>query len=135
MQEHDIAALRQLFDDWVAASRAGDTARVLELMDEDAVFLQPAQPPLCGRAAFAAAAAGMAGSVRFEVDRTERELVVEGDFAWCWSTLSLRITPVAGGPAMLREGPVLSLLRRGKDGRWRLLRDANMLGPARPAEP
>jgi len=52
--EDDEQAIRRLVATWLAASKAGDTATVAGLMAEDVVFLTPGQPPMRGRAAFAA---------------------------------------------------------------------------------
>ncbi len=35
-----------------------------------------------------------------------------------------------GGEAVRRKGWVLSILRKGGDGRWRIARDANLLAKA-----
>jgi len=57
-----------------------------------------------------------------------REIAVCGDLAYCWSDLSVRITPIAGGAAVRLAGPVLTILRQ-QEGRWVVVRDANMLAP------
>src|SRR2546428_9546443 len=52
--QDDEQAIRQLVATWLSASKAGDTEKVLSLMADDVVFLVPGQPPMRGRAAFAA---------------------------------------------------------------------------------
>jgi len=54
----DEQAIRQLVERWMAASRRGDTAAVLDLMADDVVFMVPGKPPF-GREEFAAASAQM----------------------------------------------------------------------------
>src|SRR2546428_14081492 len=56
--QDDEQAIRQLVATWLSASKAGDTEKVLSLMADDVVFLIPGQPPMRGRAAFAAGPAG-----------------------------------------------------------------------------
>ena len=56
-----------------------------------------------------------------------RELRVAGDWARCWSDLTVTVTPRDGGAPIGRSGPVRSIFRREPDGRWVLARDANML--------
>jgi ketosteroid isomerase-like protein len=52
---------------------------------------------------------------------------VFGDWAYLRNRLTITMTP-AGGEAMLRRsGYTLSVLRKEKDGRWLLVRDANLL--------
>ncbi|MFO1413791.1 MAG: SgcJ/EcaC family oxidoreductase [Burkholderiales bacterium] len=125
----DEAAIRTLVADWLAATRRGDVATVLDLVTDDVVFLNAGGPPMEGRAAFAAAMAAFAGPGAPQVDATSviRELVVAGDWAWLWSDLDVRVTPPGGTP-VLRRGPALTLLRKA-GGRWRIARDANMVGP------
>src|SRR2546429_559923 len=52
--ENDEKAIRQLVTTWLDASKAGDTEKVLRLMTDDVVFLIAGQPPMRGKAAFAA---------------------------------------------------------------------------------
>ena len=50
-----------------------------------------------------------------------------GDWTYLRNRLTITMTP-AGGEAMLkRSGYTLSILRKEKDGRWLLVRDANLL--------
>jgi len=37
------------------------------------------------------------------------------------------MTPRDGGPGSRRAGPALTLLRKARDGKWVVSRDANML--------
>ncbi len=50
-----------------------------------------------------------------------------GDWAYCWNKLAVAVSPPDGGAAAKRAGPVLSILRKQADGRWVIVRDANML--------
>ena len=51
----DEQAIRQLVTTWMEATKRGDTATVLSLMTDDAVFLIAGREPMFGKAAFAAA--------------------------------------------------------------------------------
>ncbi len=123
----DRQQIREVIATWMRASAEGDVERVLSLMAEDVVFLVPGQPPMRGREAFAAASRGMAGKVRFEGRSEIQEIEIAGDYAFCWSQLSVTATPWDGGETVRRAGPVLSVFRREPDGRWVLYRDANLL--------
>jgi uncharacterized protein (TIGR02246 family) len=129
-EEKDKRIIREVIATWMRASADGDLERVLSLMAEDVVFLVPGQPPMRGRDAFAAASRSMAGRVRFEGNSDIQEIHVTGDYAFCWSQLAVTATPLSGGDAVRRAGPVLSVFRREPDGRWVLLRDANHLATA-----
>ena len=123
MQE-DEAAIRNLVDTWMAASKVGDTATVLSLMTDDVVFMVPGREPF-GKEAFAAASDAMK-NVRFEGNAEIRELRAFGDWAYMRNYLEMTITP-AGGEPVRRSGWTLTILRK-EDGRWRLARDANLVG-------
>jgi uncharacterized protein (TIGR02246 family) len=56
--ENDEQAIRQLVTTWLDASKAGDTEKVLSLMADDVVFPVAGQPPMRGKAAFAASQSG-----------------------------------------------------------------------------
>ena len=122
----DERAIRQLVETWMTASRVGDTATVLSLMTDDAVFMVPGQEPF-GKEAFAAASSAMQG-MRIDGKSDIQEIRVLGDWAYMRSRLEVTVTPPAGAP-MRRAGYTLTILRKEADGRWRLARDANLLAP------
>src|ERR1700704_2734682 len=123
--QDDERAIRQLLTTWLDASKAGDTGKVLSLMTEDAVFLVTGQPPMRGKAAFAAPKAALKNA-KIEATGEIQEIKVLGDWAYMWTKLSVVITPAGGAAPTKRAGNTISLLRRQADG-WVIARDANML--------
>jgi uncharacterized protein (TIGR02246 family) len=123
--ENDEQAIRQLLTTWLDASKSGDTERVLGLMADDVVFLVTGQPPMRGKAAFAASQAAL-GNAKIEATAEIQEIKVLGDWAYMWTELSVAITPTGGAAPTRRAGNTLSILRRHADG-WVIARDANML--------
>ncbi|HEX3180926.1 MAG TPA: SgcJ/EcaC family oxidoreductase [Beijerinckiaceae bacterium] len=119
----DEAAIRTLVETWMAASKAGDVATVLDLMTDDVVFMVPGREPF-GKQAFVAASDAMK-NMRIDGNAEIRELKVLGDWAYMRNHLEMTITPERGAPVK-RSGWTLTILRK-KDGRWRLARDANLL--------
>ena len=120
----DERAIRELIATWMRASAAGDLDTVLGLMTDDVVFMAPGVEPF-GKEKFAAAAATMK-SAKLEGTSEVRELQLLGDWAFARSYLQVAMTP-PGGETVRRAGWVLSILRKGSDGRWRIARDANLL--------
>lgn len=120
----DERAIRDLIATWLSASAAGDHAKVLSLMSDDVIFL------VAGRSfdkeEFSAGQSALA-THRIEASSDVREVVVSGDLAYARTDLTVTMTPVSGGPSLRRNGPTLSIFRRGPDGRWVLTRDANLL--------
>jgi uncharacterized protein (TIGR02246 family) len=126
--DRDEEAIRSMVSTWIEATTAGDLPRVLELMDDDVVFLGAGRPPMRGKQDFLAASKAMKGRVEGTVD--VQEVRVFGDWAYCWNQLTLTIHPGGNSPPMHRSGPALSVLRKKADGDWVIFRDANMVGPA-----
>jgi uncharacterized protein (TIGR02246 family) len=124
---NDEQAIRDLISTWLNASKSGDKATVLTLMSDDVVFLICGQPPMRGKEAFAA---GQTALKDMEIDGTSeiQEVKVLGDWAYVWTHLSVVFKPRSGGAANKRAGNTLSILRK-QDGKWLLVRDANMLAP------
>ena len=50
----DEEQIREVVTTWMSATKAGDLDTLLSLMAEDVVFLVPGQPPMVGKASFAA---------------------------------------------------------------------------------
>src|ERR1700745_105288 len=114
----DEQTIRDLMDTWLRATTAGDLQTVLTLMSDDAVFLVLGQQPMHGKHAFTEAFQSMLPVVRIEATHETREIQVYGNIAWCWSQLSVTITPRSGGQPSRRSGHTLSILRKEPEGNW-----------------
>ena len=126
----DEQAIRNLVAHWHRATAAGDLEAVLRLMAEDVVFLVAGQPPMRGRSAFEKGLRGLLASHDVESEGEVQEIETSGDLAYCWSMLNVRITPKEGGKRVVRSGNAVSILRKHADGRWLVIRDANLLAIA-----
>jgi uncharacterized protein (TIGR02246 family) len=120
----DVRAIRNLIDRWMKASKAGDTAAVLNMMTDDVVFMTCGREPF-GKEEFASTSAAMKD---MKVDGTAevRELAITGDWAWARTHLTVSVT-MPDGKEMRRSGYTLTILTKGMDGRWLIARDANLL--------
>jgi uncharacterized protein (TIGR02246 family) len=126
----DEQSIRNLVAQWHRATAAGDVDTILGLMAEDVVFLVAGKAPLKGRSTFEKGLRGLLKSHRVESSGDVQEVQVSGDLAYCWTLLTVRMTPLSGGRANERSGSALSILRRQANGSWVLVRDANLLPPA-----
>ncbi|HMJ50509.1 MAG TPA: SgcJ/EcaC family oxidoreductase [Polyangiaceae bacterium] len=120
----DERAIRRVIETWMAASQAGDQAKVQSLMADDVLFMVPGQAPF-GKEAFAAGAQEMK-ETRIEAKSDIKEIGVHGSWAWCRTYLVVTMTP-PNGSAVRRSGYTLSILRKKRDGAWVIARDANLL--------
>jgi uncharacterized protein (TIGR02246 family) len=123
----DEQQIRDLIATWLRVSAEGDINKILPLMAEDVVFLVAGQPPMRGRDAFAISFAGWQGKFRLETDCEIQEIQAHEDWAYCWTNLSVTMTPLDGGPENGRSGYTLTVLRKNPQGEWQIFRDANLL--------
>ena len=121
----DEKEIHELVNNWMAASKTGDTATLLRLMTDDVIFMVPGHEPF-GKEAFVRAFKDMKG-VSIEGTSDIQELHVLGDWAWMRNRLRMTMTPPKGEPKQ-HSGYALTVLRK-KDGHWVVSRDANLLMP------
>ena len=124
VMSEDERAIHALIDMWMAASKAGDIGRLLDLMTDDVVFMAPGREPF-GKQEFAAISGAMQG-LRIDGKAELRELQVLEP--WAFARTFLKIAVHAGGDTntVERSGYTLTIFRKA-DGRWRVARDANLL--------
>ncbi|RJF97690.1 YybH family protein [Noviherbaspirillum saxi] len=130
----DEQAIRKLFSDWHNATANGNVEALGPLMSDDVIFLTPGQPPMRGREAFLDAFREGLQQFRIEPEGTIEELQIMGKLAYCWTHLCVNVTPLRNGLPMRRCGNTLTIFRKQADGRWVLIRDANLL-TSQPASP
>src|SRR3954464_11570480 len=124
----DERAIREVHSTWIGAVNAGDLVRLLTLMADDVVFLNPGQVPF-GRDGFSANFSAAHQRARINCISELEEVVVVGEVAYTRSRDSLSVTPRGGGEAMQLAGHRLTVYRKQPDGRWLLARGAHTLSP------
>ena len=125
----DERAIREAHVTWIDAVNAGDLPRLLSLMADDVVFLNPGEAPV-GRDGFSAVfpAAHRDHRIRCSSE-LEEVVVVAGEVAYTRSRDGLSVTPRDGGEAAKLAGHRMTVWRKQPDGRWLLARDAHTLSP------
>src|SRR5258705_13954673 len=122
--QKDEQAIRALVDAWMEASKKGDLPTVLKLMADDVVFMVPGREPF-GKDAFAGSFKEMK-NLRLDATSEIREIKILGDWAWMRNHLKVSVTP-PNGKEILRAGYTLTILRKERDEKWVIYRDANLL--------
>jgi uncharacterized protein (TIGR02246 family) len=124
----DERAIREVHSAWIDAVNAGDLGRLLTLMADDVVFLNPGQAPV-GRDGFSPGFSTAHQQARINCVSELEDVVVVGEVAYTLSRDSLSVTPHAGGEAMQLAGHRITVYRKQPDGRWLVARDAHTLSP------
>lgn len=124
----DEREIREVHSTWIDAVNAGDLVRLLTLMTDDVVFLNPGQAPF-GRDGFSTNLSAAQQQVRIDCISELEEVVVVGEVAYTRSRDALSVTPRAGGEATQLAGYRITVYRKQPDGRWLLARDAHTVSP------
>jgi len=124
----DEQEIRQVHSAWIDAVNAGDLARLLALMAEDAVFLNPGEEPF-GRDVFSINFSTGHQEVQIDCRSELEEVAVFGEVAYTRSRDALSVTPRAGGETTRLAGHRMTIYRKQSDGRWLLARDIHTLSP------
>ena len=128
----DEQEIHEVHSTWIEAVNAGDLVRLLTMMADDAVFLNPGRAPF-GRDGFSDSFSAAHKQVRINCVSELEEVVVVGEVAYTRSRDSLSVIPrdsgEAGGEAKQLAGHRITVYRKQPDGRWVLARDAHTLSP------
>src|SRR5215471_1304514 len=127
--ESDERAIRAVHTTWIDAVNAGDLVRLLSMMADDVVFLNPGQAPL-GRERFPVGFSAAHQQFQIHCISELEEVVVVGEVAYTRCRDSLSVTPRAAGKTTELAGHRITVYRKQPDGRWLLARDAHTLQPA-----
>ena len=123
----DEQAVRAVHATWIDAVNAGDLPRLLTLITDDVLLLNPGEAPI-GREGFIAKFSEAVGRARIRcTSEIENVAIVGGEVAYTVARDSLSVTPLAGGDAVRLAGHRLTVYRKHPDGRWLLARDAHTL--------
>jgi uncharacterized protein (TIGR02246 family) len=122
----DERAIRETHSAWIDAVNAGGLDRLLALMTDDVVFLNPGRSAF-GRDGFCANFSAAHQQLRICCVSELMDVVVVGEVAYTLSRDSLSVSPRGGGEESQLAGDRMTIYRKQPDGRWLLARDANVL--------
>lgn len=121
-------AIREVHSTWIDAVNAGDLARLLGMITDDVVLINPEGAPI-GREGFCAKFSAAHQQLWIDCRSELEEVVVAGDVAYTRCRDALSVTPRTGGETTRLAGYRMTVYRRQPDGRWLLARDAHTLSP------
>ncbi len=134
--EADVAAIRQINDDFVEAVNSDNVAGQLALYTDDAIRMPPDQESLVGIDAIRSGAESFYAEYEQELTGEVQEIEVSGDRAFARGIFTFSATPKADSPAVeMRAGKWVHILKRQPDGSWKVYRDIwNTDAPVSPVE-
>ena len=116
----DVRAIEVLHARWLADERAGNARAVLDLCDDDVLWLPPGGRPMRGRQTILQWLSGPSVRVQ-EVSLSNLEIRGEGGVAW--KTCEFATTYVLNGDSapITERGSQLWVLHRTDAGEWRIV--------------
>jgi len=124
----DEQAIREVQSTWIDAVNAGELDRLLAMVTDDVVFLNPGDEGL-GLDGFSAKFSAAHRQLRICCVSELEDVVIVGEVAYTRSRDSLTVSPRAGGEESRLAGDRMTIYCKQPDGRWLLARDANVLSP------
>jgi uncharacterized protein (TIGR02246 family) len=115
----EIETLKQ---DWIAAVKARNVDRILQLATDDVVAMHPNGRTTKGKQELAADFRRF--FAEFEVDQkaVSEETVISGEWAFDRGRVITTLLPVGGGPPVEVNSETVTILRREPEGSWKVAR-------------
>ena len=120
-QSEDIAAIKQLAEEWRAGWLAGDADALLALYADDPVLMPSGQPAVFGKDAIRPLYQSVFKEYAIKSQTRLMEVEASGDLGYFWCTYALTATPKAGGKSLEEEGKSVFIVKR-EHGAWRIAR-------------
>jgi uncharacterized protein (TIGR02246 family) len=124
--EADIAAIKEVLNQYAVAVNAGDIDLFASLWAEDGIQMPPGEPAVVGKEQIRQGMAPTMEAMNLDITISSvEEVKVYGDLGLLRCTYTLKATPKAGGPeiAVEPDGKDLCLVARQPDGSWKIAYD------------
>jgi ketosteroid isomerase-like protein len=126
----DIAAIRAVGNNWRNLYGQGRYSEIPDLYTVDTLVMPRGRPKIVGREQMRRGIGGLASGRRVDIDVTEREITVTGNYAWFVSDFKVTYSSPTGTPAPSTEfGRSLVIFRKDADRQWRIHRDMDSPAP------
>ena len=121
--EADIAAIEEIWDNYVLGMKTGDLDLWMSLYTDDVVKMLPDEPAVFGKEDLRASMKPLFDNFTFEIDIYNEEVQVAGDWAFSRGTCTVCLTPKAGGEPLYMDAKYLTIFKRQADGSWKIYID------------
>lgn len=120
-EQDDIAAIGELYNNYVQAAEAHDLDAFMTCWDEDGMRSEPGLPVIIGKENIRARFEEIFSApvdIKFTL-LGDPYTEISGDIAYSLRTVTLATTPRDGSPALVQDMNILSILKRQADGSWK----------------
>lgn len=121
--EEDVAAIERVREAEVAALKAVDIEGSLAILTEDCRMLPPNEPMLTGVHAAHAWIETFHEQFTADIEYTDAEIIVSGDWAIERYAGRMTATPKVGGDPMTEVIKGIHIYQRQADGSWKIAQD------------
>lgn len=118
----DLRAIKRLAASWRSGWLAGDVDALLSLYADNPVLMPQGQPAITSKAVIRRLYHALFREVVIQSKGTLKEVHASGDWGFFWSTYALTATPKAGGAPIRSQGKSVFIVRRQRDGTWKIAR-------------
>lgn len=118
----DVATIRSMLDEAVAAHHAGDAARWAGLFTNDGMLLPEGAPTVSGMDSLLRWAQDFFTTYTSTARIEAAEIEVAGDWAYARNVIWGTLTPKQGGSGMPLDAKEIVIFRRQPDGSWKVAR-------------
>ena len=119
----DTAAINDIWDQSAASLNAGDLDRWISFYTEDALQMRPNEPLVIGKDQIWVWIKDLSDQVTFNMDITNTEVEVAGDWAFSLGTYTVTMTPKEGGQPVVIDAKYIEIFTRQPDGSWKKHRE------------
>ena len=119
----DEAAINAIWSTYVSSLEAGDIDAWLSLWTEDGVQMPPNERPVIGKDQLRTRNGGALDVFAVEIDITNQEVGVAGDWAFSRGVYTATFAPKDGSEPIPVDGKFMTILKRQSDGGWKIYRD------------
>jgi len=127
----DLEKIKQLDEKDIAASKARNFSKLLELWDDEGVVLPPGEEPIVGINAIEKWLKE-AGEIEYNVTKYEHDFIertIIGDWAFEWGTFISAGVVLGEEDSEEASGKLLRILKRQQDGEWKVARSIWNINP------
>jgi uncharacterized protein (TIGR02246 family) len=118
----DLAAIRQLAEEWHAGWQASDVEALLALYAEDPVLMPENQPAVIGSDAIWSLYHSVFDECTVKGSGEIIEIEIAGNWDFFWLNYTISASPKSGGELIEDEGKSIFIVKRGVDGSWKIAR-------------